>query len=218
MKQIGKMLIIIKAGKDIGLKFSKLKDFRDMGETWHRRTHHLSISSFWVLLWPWWGTSSKAEQRRGKKFSHWWHRWATGLTSPDTIRPCDFTRSSNKCFIISTNFKMGFLVLAAKIILIDMKLYKIISLLFFKLLSLIRQGLPAHWNNKQTIKKHIGHKVISLHVSPHAISHSLADASTINTFFLNWNICTYVRQMILFVSTPLWICVPICLCVFSYGP
>lgn len=61
---------------------------------------------------------------------------------------------------------MGFLVLAAKIILIDMKLHEIILLLFFKLLSLIRQELPAHWKNKQTTEKHIGHKAISPHILP----------------------------------------------------
>lgn len=84
-----------------------------------------------------------AKQKKGKKFSHWWYHWATGLTSSDTNLLCEFIRSSNKCFIISTNFKMGFLLLAARIILIGTMLYEIILLLFFKLLFLIKQGIAC---------------------------------------------------------------------------
>lgn len=88
--------------------------------------------------------------------------WASGLSSLEIILLCDFTMSNKKCFIISSNFKMGFLLLAATIILIDKMLY--IKLFCYMFIEASYYMLSE--KKQKNKKEYRTQTIIPLHVAP----------------------------------------------------
>lgn len=89
--------------------------------------------------------------------------WVSGLSSPEIILLCDFTMSNKKCFIISSNFKMGFLLLAATIILIDKMLY----IKLFHYMFIEASYYMFSEKKKQKTKKNIEHRLLFPFMWPH---------------------------------------------------
>lgn len=182
-----------------------MKDFRDVRKIWHKKGRTLFLfpaSEHYYDLDR--TTLFMAEHRKGKKFIHWRCHWAKDERALKLSYSVDLTVSSNKCSIISDNYKMSFLLLAAKNILCYLKCYiKLLYCCFENYFFLIIRGTPCSLKQVTThsLKRKTDNRKESRTQSNYSslysppIFYSLSEATTTNTFWFKyyWNICTYIH-------------------------